>query len=133
MGALLLKLIDQYARPMTIKNTIKNAINYFHVEASSATVSMRLDPDLQSTLMADGLRRISGTHLSKGLEDTKVGTPCVCGRRGQSRTFIVSLGRQADYPRLLATGYVEIIESILWLDDQNYGYGSFETVIVFVN
>ena len=102
----------------------------FTWKAPSATVSIKLDPDLQSTLMADGLRRISGTHLRKGLEDTKVGTPCVCGCRGQNRTFILSLGRPADYPRLLATGYAEFIESILWLDDHNYGYGSFETVFV---
>ena len=26
-----------------------------------------------------------------------------------------------------ATGYAEIIESILWLDDRNYEYASFET------
>ena len=93
-------------------------------------VSMKVDPDLRITLMADGLCRISGTHLGKGLEDAKVGTPCVCGRRGQNRTFIFSLGRQANHLRLLATGYAEIIESILWLDDYNYGYGLFETVFV---
>ena len=29
----------------------------------------------------------------------------------------------------LATGYTEIIDSILWLDDYNYGYGLFETVL----
>ena len=89
---------------------------------------MKLDPNLQTTLMAEGLCRISGTHLSKGLEHEKVGTPNVCERRGQNRTFIVSLGRQANYLRLLATGYAEIIESILWLDEHNYGYGSFEAV-----
>ena len=93
-------------------------------------MSMKLDPDLQTTVMADGLCRIFGTYLGKGLEGVKVGTPCVCGRRGQNRTFIVRLGRQVNYPRLLATGYTEIIEDILWLDDHNYGYGSFVTVSV---
>ena len=91
---------------------------------------MKLDPNLQTTLMADGLCRIFGTHLGKGLQDAKVGTPCVCERRGQNRAFIVRLGRQVNYPRLLVTGYTEIIESILWLDDHNYGYVSFETVFV---
>ena len=42
-GALPFKLIDQYARPMTIKNTIKNAIDYFYMEAPSAMVSMKVD------------------------------------------------------------------------------------------
>ena len=54
---------------------------------------------------------------------------CVRRCRGQNRTFIVSLGRQANYPRLLATDYAEKIESILWLDDHSYGFGSFEFVI----
>ena len=113
MDALPIKLIGQYARPMTIKNTIKNAIDYFHMGAPSASVSMKLGPDLQTTLMNEGLCGISDTHLGKVLEDAKVGTPNVCERRGQIRTFIISLGRQANYPRLLATGYAETIESIL--------------------
>ena len=128
--ALPFELIDRYARRMFIKNTIKNTIDYFSMEALPATVSMKLNPDLQTMLMADGLCRISETHLGKGLEDAKVGTPYVCVRRGQNCTFIISLGRQANYPRLLVTGYVVIIESIHWLDDHNYRYGSFETVSV---
>ena len=43
-GTNLIKLIDRYARRVTIKNTIKNAIDYFHMEAPSATVAMKLDP-----------------------------------------------------------------------------------------
>ena len=97
---LLHKLIAWHARRMTIKNTIKNAFNYFHMEASSATVSMKLNPDLQSMLTADGLCRIFGTRIS-AKEDAKAGTPCVCGCRGQNRTFILILGRQADYLCLL--------------------------------
>ena len=122
MYALPLKLIDQYARPMTNKNTIKNAIDNFYMEAPSATVSMKLGSDLQTTLMAVGLCRISGTRLGKGLEDAKASTACVFGCRGQNRIFIVSLGRQANYPRLLAIGYSEIIEFIFWLDDYSYGW-----------
>ena len=130
MDELPLKLIDRYARLVTIKNSIKNDIDSFHMEAPSATVSKNLGSNLQITLMADGLCRISGAHLDKGLKDAKVGTPCVRGRRGQNRTFIFSLGRQANYPRLRVIGYAKIIESILWLDDYNYGYGLFETVFV---
>ena len=93
MDALPIKLIGQYAGPMTIKNTIKNAIDYFHMGAPSASVSMKLGPDLQTTLMAEGICRISGTRLGKGLEDAKTGTVCVFGCRGQNRIYIVSLGR----------------------------------------
>ena len=55
---------------------------------------------------------------------------CVRVQRSESHIHRQPLVRQANYPRLLATGYVEIIESILWLDDRNYEYGSFETEFV---
>ena len=126
------RLIDQYARSMTNKNTIKNAIDYFHMEAPSATVSMKLGSDLQTTLMAVGLCRISGTHLGIGLEDAKASTACVFGCRGHYHKFIHSLGRQANYLYLLAIGYAEIIESILWLNDHSCGYSSLETVFVLL-
>ena len=80
MDALPFELIDRYALRMTIKYMIKNAIDYFYLEVPCATLLMKLNPDLQATLMADGSCRISGTHLNKKLEDAKVakvGTPCV--------------------------------------------------------
>ena len=78
MDALPLKLIDRYARPMIIKNPIKNAIDFFHMEAPSASVSMKLDPDLQTTVMADGLCRISGTRTSAKVWKTQRQAPHVC-------------------------------------------------------
>ena len=68
MDELPFELIDRYALRMTIKYTIKNSIDYFYIEAPSVTVSMKLNPDLQTTLMADGPCRISGTHLDNELE-----------------------------------------------------------------
>ena len=67
---------------MTIKSTINSAIDYFYMGAPAATVSMKLDPDLQAKLIADGLCRIFGAHLDKGLKDAKVGTPCERECRG---------------------------------------------------
>ena len=87
MNALPLELIDQYARPMTIKNTIKNAIDYFHMEAPSTTVSMKLGSDLQTTLMADGLCRISGRRTSAKVWKTK-GKHCICVRVWRSEPHI---------------------------------------------
>ena len=63
---------------MIIKNTIKNAIDFFHMEAPSASVSMKLDPDLQTTVMADGLCRISGTRTSAKVWKTQRQAPHVC-------------------------------------------------------
>ena len=78
MDALLLKLIAWYARRMIIKNTIKNAIDYIHMEAPFAKVPMKLNPDLQSILMADGLCRISGTRISTKVWKTQKQALHVC-------------------------------------------------------
>ena len=64
MDGLPFELIDRYALRMTIKYAIKNSIDYFHMEATSVTVSMKLNPDFQSMLTTDGLCRISGTRTS---------------------------------------------------------------------
>ena len=72
MDGLPFELIDWYALRMTIKYTIKSAIDYFYMGARpSATNSMKLDPELQTKLIVSGLCRISGTRLGRGWEDTQ--------------------------------------------------------------
>ena len=46
------RLIDRYARRMVIENTIADAIDFFHMDALSAAVPMKIDLDVQLTLMA---------------------------------------------------------------------------------
>ena len=55
MDGLPFELIDWYALRMTIKYTIKSAIDYFYMGAPSATNSMKLDPELQTKLIVSGL------------------------------------------------------------------------------
>ena len=64
MDGLPFELIDRYGLRMTIKYAIKNSIDYFYMKAPSITVSMKLNPDFQSMLTADGLCQISGTRTS---------------------------------------------------------------------
>ena len=49
------RLIDRYARRMVIENTIADAIDFFHMDALSAAVPMKIDLDVQLTLMASSL------------------------------------------------------------------------------
>ena len=40
------RLIDRYARRMVIENTIADAIDFFHMDALSAAVPMKVDVDI---------------------------------------------------------------------------------------
>ena len=65
------KLVDRYARRMIIENSISDNIDFFHMDALTSSVAMKVDLDLQLTLMASSLYRIFGKQLGNGYETAK--------------------------------------------------------------
>jgi hypothetical protein len=65
------KLIERYARRMIIENTIEDGIEFFHIDALSSSVPMKVDCDLQLTLMASSLYRLFGQQIGQGYESAK--------------------------------------------------------------
>jgi hypothetical protein len=57
------KLITRYAQRMIIENAIAEAIDFFHLDALSSMVGMKVDFDLQITLMASSLYRLFAERL----------------------------------------------------------------------
>jgi len=57
-------LITRYARRMLIENGIAEAIHFFHIDALSSMVGLKVDFDLQITLMASSLYRLLANHLA---------------------------------------------------------------------
>jgi hypothetical protein len=51
-------LVTRYAQRMLVENGIADAVQFFHVDALSSLVGLRVDLDLQVTLMASGLYRL---------------------------------------------------------------------------
>lgn len=62
------KLIERYAQRMVIENRIAEAIDFFHMDALSSAVPMKVNCDLQLTLMASSLYRLLGGRLGNGYE-----------------------------------------------------------------
>ena len=56
-------LITRYAKRMLIENGIADAIHFFHLDALSSMVGLKVDFDLQITLMASSLYRLLAEHL----------------------------------------------------------------------
>ena len=118
------RLVDRYARRMVIENTIADAIDFFHMDALSAAVPLRIDLDVQLTLMASSLYRILGIRVGQGFEVAKARTifrklvNASAAIRITEDEIIVTLGRRANNPLLLAARYAEIAEPIPWLGNR---------------
>jgi len=60
------KLIGRYAQRMLIENGIADGIDFFHMDALSSVVAMKINCDLQLTLMASSLYRLLGARIGNG-------------------------------------------------------------------
>lgn len=61
-----IKLIGRYAQRMLIENGIADGIDFFHMDALSSAVAMKVSCDLQLTLMASSLYRLIGERIGNG-------------------------------------------------------------------
>jgi len=64
-------LIERYAQRMLIENGIADGIDFFHMDALSSAVAMKVNCDLQLTLMASSLYRLLGRELGEEYERAK--------------------------------------------------------------
>ena len=53
---------------MLIENGIADGIDFFHMDALSSAVALKVNCDLQLTLMASSLYRLLGTRIGHGYE-----------------------------------------------------------------
>jgi hypothetical protein len=58
-------LVTRYAQRMLIENGISEAIQFFHLDALSSLVGMKVDFDLQITLMASSLYRLLANRIGR--------------------------------------------------------------------
>src|SRR5205807_2440583 len=58
-------LVTRYAQRMLIENGISEAIQFFHVDALSSMIGMKVDFDLQITLMASALYRLLANRIGR--------------------------------------------------------------------
>jgi transposase len=65
------KLIERYAQRMIIENSIADGIDFFHMDALSSAVAMKVNLDLQLTLMASSLYRLLGAKIGNGYRNAE--------------------------------------------------------------
>ncbi|HEO70584.1 MAG TPA: hypothetical protein ENN80_04925 [Candidatus Hydrogenedentes bacterium] len=64
-------LVERYAQRMLIENNIQDGVDFFHMDALSSAVAMKVTCDLLLTLMASSLYRLLAQDLAHGYEHAK--------------------------------------------------------------
>jgi hypothetical protein len=117
-------LIERYAKRMVIENGIADGIDFFHIDALSSAVAMKITCDLQLTLMASSLYRLLGAQVGRGYEEAK--------GRHIFRDFIDAVGlitltddeiivryqKRAHDPLLIAAGFGNTDVPVPWLGNK---------------
>ena len=65
------KLIQRYAQRMIIENGIEDSIDFFHMDALSSAVAMKVNLDVQLTLMASSLYRLFALKIANRYQKAK--------------------------------------------------------------
>jgi hypothetical protein len=118
-------LITRYAQRMLIENGIAEAIHFFHIDALSSMVGLKIDFDLQLTLMASSLYRVFAQHLPENYRraTAKVLFDNLLDISGtvdiEERRVVVTLDKRAHNPYLVDSGLADQPTPMPWLDNKD--------------
>ena len=113
-------LVTRYAQRMLIENGISEAIQFFHLDALSSMVGLKVDFDLQITLMASSLYRLMADHIGHEYNRAQakkifrnlldVSATVSIG----DKDVIVRLDKRAHNPYLVASGLTQSPTPMPW-------------------
>ena len=113
-------LIEFYARRMLIENSIADSVEFFHIDALSSAVALKMNCDLQLTLMASSLYRLLGAKIGK--EYTTADSSQLFRDFIEANAMVtitdntveVAFGKRAHSPLLLAAGFQNTELAVPW-------------------
>jgi hypothetical protein len=117
-------LVTRYAQRMLIENGIAEAIQFFHLDALSSMVGLKVDFDLQITLMASSLYRLLaekvGREYSKAQAKTIFRNLLDVGATVQIQEdgVVVILDKRAHNPFLVASRLADQPTPMSWFGDR---------------
>lgn len=115
------KLIGRYAQRMLVENHIEDGIDFFHMDALSSAVALKVNCDLLLTLLASSLYRLLGLRLGDGYETAKARhifrdfVDATATIRLTTTEIVVRFQKRAHNPLLLAAGFAETDVPVPWL------------------
>ena len=115
------QLIGRYAQRMLIENGIEDGIDFFHMDALSSAVALKVNCDLQLTLMGSSLYRVLASQIGQGYERAKSRTvfddfvDATATLIISERDILVRFQKRAHNPLLLAAGLGKTEVKVPWL------------------
>jgi transposase len=115
------KLIERYAQRMIIENNIADGIDFFHMDALSSAVAMKVNLDLQLTLMASSLYRLLGSKVGKGYHRAKSRhifrdlVDATATIHIEDQDITIRFQKRAHNPLLIAAEFDKVAVPIPWL------------------
>jgi Transposase DDE domain len=115
------KLVGRYAQRMIIENSIADGIDFFHMDALSSAVAMKVNCDLQLTLMASSLYRLLASRIGRGYERTESRhlfrdfVDATAEVEVKESSIVVRYQKRAHNPLLTAAGFDTTDVTIPWL------------------
>jgi transposase len=115
------KLLERYARRMLIENNIEDGVSFFHMDSLSSAVALKVNCDVQLTLMASSLYRYLAQKIGHGYETAK---SAHLFRDFIDATATIDIDRQAirvtfqkraHNPLLMAAGFAQTDVRVPWL------------------
>jgi len=113
------KLLTRYAQRMLIENALSDAVRFFHMDALSSAVGLKIDFDMALLVIASGLyrllaRRMRGyaeaqaRHIFRDLIDTPADVSVA------EREVHVHFHRRAHLPIIIASGILDSSVKVPW-------------------
>ena len=118
------ELVTRYAQRMLIENGISEAVQFFHIDALSSMIGMKVDFDMQLTLMASSLYRIMAHRIGREYSHCQAKTVFrnlldLSGKVEITATsVVVTLDKRAHNPYLVASGLTDQPTSMPWFGDK---------------
>jgi transposase len=113
------QLITRYAQRMLIENALSDAVRFFHMDALSSTVGLKVDFDMALLVVASGLYRLLARRM-RGYSDAQarhifrdlVDMPADINIKEDQ--IEVSFHRRSHLPIILASGLVDQPVNVPW-------------------
>jgi hypothetical protein len=115
------ELVTRYAQRMLIENGISEAVQFFHIDALSSMVGMKVDFDMQITLMASSLYRMMARRIGREYVHAQAKTIFrnLLDLSGKvditSQSILVTLDKRSHNPYLVASDLAAQPTVIPWL------------------
>ncbi len=115
----LAKLITRYAQRMLIENALSDAVRFFHIDALSSAVGLKVDFDMALLVIASGLYRLLARRM-RGYVDAQarqifrdlINIPATVAATNDE--VVVQLHRRAHLPIIQASGLLDAPVVIPW-------------------